>query len=263
MATAADLDIKMDAASLYREEIYTDRRIGTIRAMVPVTASGDADKARETLYIGEAQIMTQMGPLPVTFEIEAASLDAAVDRLRQGRQGRGRTHGQRIAGAAPAERLVVGITGSGRQQLWSGRIGRIGGLGVAARFKCPDADEPGVKRIAGCHGQHRCFCCTLRTYENRDRSSVQLSEVVRLQVQSQWKVVRRRRGEQTPADEVRLSCEGRPDHFHGVVRRARRERKQHQWQALFGSVRGLCTCRKRHLVQAELSRLRAANPNRR
>ena len=78
MATAADLDIKMDAASLYREEIYTDRRIGTIRAMVPVTSNGDADKARETLFIGEAQIMTQMGPLPVTFEIDATTLDGAV-----------------------------------------------------------------------------------------------------------------------------------------------------------------------------------------
>ncbi len=78
MATAADLDIKMDATSLYREEIYTDRRIGTIRSMVPVTSKGDADATRETVYIGEAQIMTQMGPLPVTFEIEAASLDAAV-----------------------------------------------------------------------------------------------------------------------------------------------------------------------------------------
>jgi hypothetical protein len=79
MATAADLDIKMDAASLYREEIYTDRRIGTIRAMVPVTASGDADVARETLYIGEAQIMTQMGPLPISFDIEAKTLSEAVD----------------------------------------------------------------------------------------------------------------------------------------------------------------------------------------
>ena len=38
MATAAELDIKMDPATLYREEIYTDRRIGTIRAMVPVTS---------------------------------------------------------------------------------------------------------------------------------------------------------------------------------------------------------------------------------
>jgi hypothetical protein len=78
MATAAELDIKMDASSLYREEIYTDRRIGTIRVMIPVTANGDADDGRATVYIGEAQIMTQMGPLPVSFEIEADSLDAAV-----------------------------------------------------------------------------------------------------------------------------------------------------------------------------------------
>ncbi|MDQ3215238.1 MAG: hypothetical protein M3P99_04050 [Pseudomonadota bacterium] len=78
MATAADLDIKMDATSLYREEIYTDRKIGTIRAMVPVTPAGEADTARDTLFIGEAQIMTQMGPLPVTFEIDAVTLDVAV-----------------------------------------------------------------------------------------------------------------------------------------------------------------------------------------
>jgi hypothetical protein len=78
MATAADMDIKMDAASLYREEIYTDRRIGTIRAMVPVDTHGKEDKSRPVLYVGEAQIMTQVGPLPVSFEIEANSLSEAV-----------------------------------------------------------------------------------------------------------------------------------------------------------------------------------------
>lgn len=78
MASAADLDIKMDASSLCREEIYTDRRVGTIRALVPVDASGAIDPTRETVYVGEAQIMTQMGPLPVSFEIEAGSLADAV-----------------------------------------------------------------------------------------------------------------------------------------------------------------------------------------
>lgn len=78
MATAADLDITMDAASLYREEIYTDRRIGTIRALVPVDGKGAVDAARPVVYVGEAQIMTQMGPLPVSFEIEAKSLGEAV-----------------------------------------------------------------------------------------------------------------------------------------------------------------------------------------
>jgi hypothetical protein len=76
---AADLDIKMEVTSLYREEIYTDRRIGTIRALVPVNAEGAADTARPVVYVGEAQIMTQMGPLPVSFEIEARTLGEAVN----------------------------------------------------------------------------------------------------------------------------------------------------------------------------------------
>lgn len=79
MADAADLDIKMDAAALYREEIYTDRRVGTIRAMIPVLPSGAADGGRPVVYTGEAQIMTQMGPLPISFEIEAKSLAEAVE----------------------------------------------------------------------------------------------------------------------------------------------------------------------------------------
>jgi hypothetical protein len=68
----------MDASSLYREEIYTDRKVGTIRSLVPVTANGATDGSRQVVYAGEAQIMTQMGPLPITFEIEAKSLSEAV-----------------------------------------------------------------------------------------------------------------------------------------------------------------------------------------
>jgi hypothetical protein len=79
MADMPELDIKMDPAALYREEIYTDRKIGTIRVMVPVTSMGASDPARKTVYIGEAQIVTQVGPLPVSFEIEATGLAAAVD----------------------------------------------------------------------------------------------------------------------------------------------------------------------------------------
>jgi hypothetical protein len=78
MAAAPDLDISMDASSLYREEIYTDRKVGTIRTLVPVTPNGATDGSRPVVYAGEAQIMTQMGPLPITFEIEAKSLAEAV-----------------------------------------------------------------------------------------------------------------------------------------------------------------------------------------
>ena len=36
-------DAAMDADSLYREEIVTDRKIGTIRMLVPVSADGTPD----------------------------------------------------------------------------------------------------------------------------------------------------------------------------------------------------------------------------
>jgi hypothetical protein len=71
-------DTQMDANSLWREEIYTDRKIGTIRALVPVGADGEPDPRRKRVFVGEAQIMTSMGPLPVSFEIDAATLADAV-----------------------------------------------------------------------------------------------------------------------------------------------------------------------------------------
>lgn len=73
-------DTQMDAESLYREEIYTDRSGATLRVMVPVRTDGSPDAARPTLYLGDAQIMTNMGPLPVSFEIEAVNLAEAVER---------------------------------------------------------------------------------------------------------------------------------------------------------------------------------------
>ena len=79
MAQRAETEAKMDPAELYREEIITDRKVGTLRLMTPVTADGEPDASRPVLYMGEAQIMTGAGPLPISFEIEAESLKDAVD----------------------------------------------------------------------------------------------------------------------------------------------------------------------------------------
>jgi hypothetical protein len=68
----------MDATSLYREEIYTDRQIGPTRATRPATTAGTPDSTRASIYLGEAQIYTTMGTLPLSFELEAKSLSEAV-----------------------------------------------------------------------------------------------------------------------------------------------------------------------------------------
>ncbi len=72
------MSMKMDAANVYREDVYTDRKVGTIRCLTPVKSDGTPDAGRKPLYVGEAQILTPMGAVPVTFEIDAASLDDAV-----------------------------------------------------------------------------------------------------------------------------------------------------------------------------------------
>jgi hypothetical protein len=74
-------ETSMDASSLYREEIITDRKVGTIRMLTPLTGAGAVDASRPVIYMGEAQIMTQAGPLPITFDIEAATLKDAVDKF--------------------------------------------------------------------------------------------------------------------------------------------------------------------------------------
>ncbi len=78
MSELDSINAEMDAANLYSEEILTDRKMGTIRILTPVLASGAADPARKPIFSGEVQIMTQMGPLPITFEIDAATVEEAV-----------------------------------------------------------------------------------------------------------------------------------------------------------------------------------------
>jgi len=86
MATQSDPklpELKMDAANLYREDIFTDRKVGTIRCMIPVKSDGSADAARKTLYVGEAQLLTPMGALPLAFEIPANNLSEAVAKFSE------------------------------------------------------------------------------------------------------------------------------------------------------------------------------------
>jgi hypothetical protein len=71
----------MDSTQVYREETFTDRKVGTIRRLTPVTADGSADGARPVIFVGQAQVMTPMGAIPISFELEAASLNAAIEKF--------------------------------------------------------------------------------------------------------------------------------------------------------------------------------------
>ena len=81
MAPENTPELKMDPANLYREEIFTDRKIGTIRVMTPVKSDSSFDTGRKVIYVGETQLMTPVGALPLAFEIEAASLGQAAEKF--------------------------------------------------------------------------------------------------------------------------------------------------------------------------------------
>lgn len=73
--------INMDPDTLYREEVFTDRQMGTIMRMTPVTADGERDENRPVIYVGQSQIYTPAGALPLSFEIEASSLREAAEKF--------------------------------------------------------------------------------------------------------------------------------------------------------------------------------------
>ena len=79
MADLDSMNAQMDVSALVREEVVTDRKIGSIRVLTPITVDGMRDMNREVIYLGETQIMTQMGPLPICFEIKAKTLAEAVN----------------------------------------------------------------------------------------------------------------------------------------------------------------------------------------
>jgi hypothetical protein len=74
-------DIQLDGQALYREDVFTDRRAGTIRRLTPVTSDGSDDGSRPVLFSGQTQLLTPAGVLPLGFEIEAQTLSEALKKF--------------------------------------------------------------------------------------------------------------------------------------------------------------------------------------
>jgi len=74
-------ELKLDPDKLYLEEVLTDRRIGTLRRLTPVTREGAPDASRPVSYVGETQILTPAGSIPIAFEIDADSLAEAAEKF--------------------------------------------------------------------------------------------------------------------------------------------------------------------------------------
>ena len=84
-SNAMDLgDLQADTTNLHREESFSDMRAASVRRFTPVDANGDPDPSRPVSYVGETTVVTQMGPLPLSFPIDATTLEEAFQQFPEG-----------------------------------------------------------------------------------------------------------------------------------------------------------------------------------
>jgi len=79
-----EIEITMDGATLFKEEMFTDRRVGTIQRLTQVDGEGQPVDGGEIVFIGQTQLMTRAGPLPLSFELDASNLTEAAEKFAVG-----------------------------------------------------------------------------------------------------------------------------------------------------------------------------------
>ncbi len=80
-------DFRPDSSNLYREETITDLKVAAIKIMIPIKLDGSDDASRSPIYVGNTQLMSPDGPLPLQAPLAAANLEEALtvfpDAMRQ------------------------------------------------------------------------------------------------------------------------------------------------------------------------------------
>ncbi len=71
-------DMTMNADELFRDEMFTDAKVGSIRRLTPVTSAGEIDAGRDPMFMGSTQVMTPGGALPINFELKVKTLEEAI-----------------------------------------------------------------------------------------------------------------------------------------------------------------------------------------
>jgi len=73
-AEKSEIEIKFNQENLYREDKITDLTVGAIRMLVPMKPDGTEDTTRIPLFIGQAQMMSPEGPVPLQCPLNAKTL---------------------------------------------------------------------------------------------------------------------------------------------------------------------------------------------
>ncbi|MEQ8230947.1 MAG: hypothetical protein RLW61_09410 [Gammaproteobacteria bacterium] len=133
-ATGLD-SFTVDTDNLYREETITDLHAATVRRLVPITTDGNDDPARPQRFIGDTTLMTQMGPIPVQFPLEAATLAEAFEQFPEGVRGAIERLNERAREMAREEASRIVVPGQGAAPGMPGAGGLPGGGLGGGKFR--------------------------------------------------------------------------------------------------------------------------------
>jgi len=115
-------EIRMDAANLYLEEVFTDNAVGTLRRLTPVTPTGDPDATRSVQFVGATQVLTSAGPLPLSFKIDGETLAEAAANFGDAAKAAFEKTMEEIKEMQRQQSSSIVIPGAG-----TGPMGRMGG----------------------------------------------------------------------------------------------------------------------------------------
>jgi hypothetical protein len=75
-----EIEFTIDKQNLYQEEYFTDMKLATVRRLTPVKPDGSEDKSRKTIFVGQANLMSEAGPIPISTMISAKDLQQALKK---------------------------------------------------------------------------------------------------------------------------------------------------------------------------------------
>ncbi|MCU0539870.1 MAG: cytoplasmic protein [Desulfobacterales bacterium] len=80
------LEFKLDRNNLFVEETFTDLSGNSIMRYTPVKPDGSPDKGRRVVFLGQTNVFTPNGALPIHNQINAADLPQALKRFPEAMQ---------------------------------------------------------------------------------------------------------------------------------------------------------------------------------
>lgn len=130
-----ELDIRMQPEQLYHEEVFTDRSVGTIQRLTPITRDGGPDQTRPVIYSGQTQVLTPLGTLPISFDLEARSLGEAAEKFGAAAKAAIEDTMKRLEELRREAASSIVVPGAGNGGL--GGLGGKGGLPGGGKIRLP------------------------------------------------------------------------------------------------------------------------------